>query len=77
MIAGLWDVYDGTAPDLMKGFFERFEKGQPVRAGAAGSQQLDFLQKLRKSGKTEPYLHPYFWSVYSLVGDERVHFEKK
>lgn len=76
VIAGLWDVYDGTAPDLMKGFFERFEKGQPVALALQDSQR-DFLEKLRATGKTEPYLHPYFWSVYSLVGSERVRFEKK
>src|SRR6185436_632899 len=36
VVAGLWDVYDGTAPDLMKGFFQRFEKGEPVAQALHG-----------------------------------------
>lgn len=76
VIAGLWDVFDGTAPDLMNGFFERFSKGESA-ADALQNSQRGFLQNLRTSGKTEPYLHPYFWAVYSLIGDGRVQFTKK
>jgi CHAT domain-containing protein len=75
VVAGLWDVYDGTAPDLMKAFFERLQSGEPA-GDALQNAQRDFLAKLRSSGKAEPYLHPYFWAVYGLIGDDRVTFAK-
>jgi CHAT domain-containing protein len=73
VISGLWDVYDGTAPDLMLGLFRRLAEGQPAATALAGTQR-GFLKALRASPKDEPYLHPYFWAVYTCAGDERTRF---
>jgi CHAT domain-containing protein len=70
VVAGLWDVYDGTAPDLIRGLLERVAAGQAVPAALAQSQR-EFLKKLRASGDAEPWLHPYFWAVYTVAGDDR------
>jgi hypothetical protein len=70
VLAGLWDVYDGTAPELLGDCLRRLGAGEPVGAALAGSRKT-FLAKYRASTKPEPYLHPYFWSVYTLLGDER------
>jgi hypothetical protein len=76
VISGLWDVYDGTAPDLMRGMFEGLEAGLPA-AKALAETQRRFLANLRKTGKDEPWLHPYFWSVYTVAGDDRTHMTTK
>jgi CHAT domain-containing protein len=75
VVSGLWDVYDGTAPELMRGFFERLVAGTPAAAALAGSQRA-FLARYRASDKVEPYLHPYFWAVYTAAGDERTRCAK-
>ncbi len=71
VVSGLWDVYDGTGPELMKDFFENLNAGLTAPAALAASQR-SFLRRLRQSDEPEPYLHPYFWSVYKCVGDDRV-----
>ncbi len=70
VLSGLWDVYDGTAPELMAGFFRRLAGGTPAASALAGTQR-GFLLKLRESKKAEPWLHPYFWAVYTISGDDR------
>ena len=75
VVSGLWDVYDGTAPDLMLGLFNGLADGKTVSASLAGSQRA-FLQRLRASKQDEPWLHPYFWAVYTAAGDDRTRFEK-
>jgi CHAT domain-containing protein len=75
VVSGLWDVYDGTAPELMKGFFQRLAGGAPACVALAGSQRA-FLERLRASRGVEPWLHPYFWSVYTAAGDHRTAFGK-
>ncbi|MCA9247443.1 MAG: CHAT domain-containing protein [Planctomycetales bacterium] len=71
VVSGLWDVYDGTAPDLIYGMFKRVADGMPVSEALADSQRV-FLEKLRASKSAEPWLHPYFWAVYTVAGDDRV-----
>jgi CHAT domain-containing protein len=73
VVAGLWDVYDATAPDLMLGFFKGLAKGRPAAQALADSQRT-FLAGLRSSGEDEPWLHPYFWAVYTVSGDDRTKF---
>jgi CHAT domain-containing protein len=75
VVSGLWDVYDGTAPELMKGFFQRLAVGQPACVALAESQRA-FVNRLRESKGVEPWLHPYFWSVYTAAGDDRTAFSK-
>jgi CHAT domain-containing protein len=70
VVAGLWDVYDGTAPELIRGLLARVAAGQAAPAALAQSQR-EFLKKLRASGDPEPWLHPYFWAVYTVAGDDR------
>ena len=70
VLAGLWDVYDGTGPELIRGFLEGVATGQAAPAALARSQR-EFLKKLRGSGEPEPWLHPYFWAVYTVSGDDR------
>lgn len=74
VISGLWDVYDGTGPTLMKGFFERFRDGKTAAESLAETQRA-YLRQLRRSDQVEFYLHPYFWSVYNVAGDGAVRFE--
>ena len=72
VIAGMWDVYDGTGPELMQGFFGQLTEGKRVPAALANSQRA-LVERLRKSEQVEPWLHPYFWAVYTSVGDDRTH----
>ncbi len=69
VLSGLWDVYDGTAPDLIKQFHERIAEGKSPPQSLADSQR-QFLKTLRASESTEPWLHPYFWSVFCVAGAE-------
>jgi CHAT domain-containing protein len=75
VVSGLWDVYDETAPDLMNGLFTRLLAGESVAAALAGSQR-DFLARYKASDKVEPYLHPYFWAVYTACGDDRTRWQR-
>ncbi len=72
VIAGMWDVYDGTGPELMQGFFRELTQGEPAPAALADSQRA-LVDRLRQSEQVEPWLHPYFWAVYTSVGDDRTH----
>ena len=70
VVSGLWDVYDGTGPTLMKGAFERLAKGESAPRAVAQSQRA-MLKKLREAKDAEPWLHPYFWAVYTVAGNDR------
>ena len=69
VLSGLWDVYDGTAPDLIRQFHEQVATGKSPPHALAESQRK-FLKKLRASETAEPWLHPYFWSVFCVAGAE-------
>ena len=75
VVSGLWDVNDGSAPDLMHGTFKEMAAGKTVVAALASSQRA-FLQKARVSKGSDVWLHPYFWAVYTAAGDDRTRFEK-
>jgi CHAT domain-containing protein len=67
----LWDVYDGKAPELMNGVFQRLSKGESTAEALAGSQR-EFIKKYRDLPEPRRYFtHPYFWAVYSVWGDDR------
>jgi CHAT domain-containing protein len=74
VVAGMWDVYDGTGPELMRGFFEAVATGARAPAALAESQRR-FLQQRRAEGPSNPWLHPYFWAVYTVSGDDRTNFQ--
>jgi CHAT domain-containing protein len=70
VVTGQWDVYDGTGPELMQGFFDHLAQGQCAPAALAASQR-QLVARLRASSEPEPWLHPYFWAVYTVNGDDR------
>lgn len=76
VVAGVWDVYDGTGPELMHDFFVELVGGKPAPQAMAQSQRT-FLNRLRQSEQVEPWLHPYFWAVYSVTGDDRTRMSAK
>lgn len=70
VVAGLWDVYDGTGPQIIQGFLQRIAHGKDAASALADSQRA-FLATLRQSSDAEPWLHPYFWAVFTVAGDDR------
>jgi CHAT domain-containing protein len=70
VVSGQWDVYDATGPPLLRDFFDRLSRGDPAPTALAEAQRR-FLDQLRRSTAAEPWLHPYFWSVYTVAGDDR------
>ncbi len=74
VVAGLWDVYDGTGPELMEQFFQGLVAGSSVPKALADGQRK-MLARLRASEQVEPWLHPYFWAVYAAMGDDRTRFD--
>jgi CHAT domain-containing protein len=70
VVSGLWDVYDGTGPDLTRGLFAGLAAGGSAPAALAGAQRA-FLATQRRSRDTKFFLHPYFWAVYAVHGDDR------
>jgi CHAT domain-containing protein len=70
VVAGLWDVYDLTAPELLDGFLSRLASGTPA-ARSAKEAQKEFLDKYRAADGIQPFVHPYFWAVYSVLGDDQ------
>ena len=71
VLSGLWDVYDGTAPDLIRQFHEQVVAGKSPSQALAESQRA-FLNQRRSGDKRDEavFLHPYFWSVFCVVGAE-------
>jgi len=67
VLSGLWDVFDGTAPELVAGFHEGVISGITPSQALAASQRT-FLNKQRAAGFSNPFVHPYFWSVFSVAG---------
>jgi CHAT domain-containing protein len=67
VIAGLWDVYDDTAPELVKSTMSHFNSGKTISRSLAEAQR-DFLKKRKEAGPGDPWVHPYFWAVYTCSG---------
>ena len=76
IVSGQWDVFDGTAPDLMREFFVGLKSGQTAPAALAHSQRT-LLNKERDLTSLKFFLHPYFWSVFKVSGDDRTQFVSK
>jgi CHAT domain-containing protein len=75
IVTGLWDVYDGTGPELMKSFFTELSAGKPAAAALAEAQRR-FLKERRQGGPSDPWIHPYFWAVYTISGSELTALER-
>jgi CHAT domain-containing protein len=72
VVSGLWDIFDSTAPDLVRGFCTRLDAGSGA-ATALAETQRDFLARWRAA---EPEVmrfltHPYYWAVFTVSGDDR------
>lgn len=67
IISGLWDVYDDTAPELVKSAMTHFKSGETISRSLAQAQR-DFLKKRKEAGPSDPWIHPYFWAVYTCSG---------
>lgn len=67
IISGLWDVYDDTAPELVKSTMTHFNGGETISRSLAEAQR-DFLKARKEAGPTDPWIHPYFWAVYNCSG---------
>ena len=78
VVSGLWDVFDSSGVELMQSYFEQVAAGA-ASPRALATAQRSFLKKYReanalvaKSNDGEPFIHPYFWAVYTSAGDDRV-----
>jgi CHAT domain-containing protein len=76
VVAGQWDIYDRSGPELMHHLFDQLAQGKPAHQALALSQR-QFLARLRSSAEPEPWLHPYFWAVFTVCGDDRTRFQQK
>jgi CHAT domain-containing protein len=74
VVTGQWDIYDATGPEIMGYFFKHLGRGRTAPEALADAQR-QFLAGLRSSSEPEPWLHPYFWAVYTVAGDDRTYFE--
>ena len=54
---------------------KRPAEGKSTVAALTGSQRA-FLANLRASKSSDPWLHPYFWAVYTTTGDDRTRFQR-
>ncbi len=67
VVAGLWDVDDGSAPVLLRSFHERIVQGESPTHALAQAQR-EFLKTYRTRTSDHPWLHPYFWAMFSATG---------
>ena len=67
VLSGLWDVFDGTAPELVARFHNGIVRGISPPQALAESQR-EFLKQQRTAGLSNPLGHPYFWSVFCVAG---------
>jgi CHAT domain-containing protein len=72
VVSGLWDVFDTSGVELMNGYFRELAAGKNSPEALAAAQRK-FLSKYRQANELagEPFVHPYFWAVYTTVGDDR------
>ncbi len=75
VISGIWDVSDGTTPEITESMMGELAKGKPI-AEAMAVAQRKHLQKWRGSKPDVMQLmsHPYYWSCLNVVGDHRTAF---
>lgn len=67
VVSGLWDVYDDTAPELIRSTMTNFHGGQTISRSLAEAQR-EFLRVRKEAGASDPWVHPYFWAVYTCSG---------
>ncbi|TWU25278.1 CHAT domain protein [Novipirellula galeiformis] len=67
IVSGLWDVYDDTAPLLMRSTMKHFADGDTLRRSLALAQR-NFVADRKAKGPKDLWIHPYFWAVYNCSG---------
>ncbi|MGE0607599.1 MAG: CHAT domain-containing protein [Pirellulales bacterium] len=74
VVSGLWDVYDDTGPLVLGEFLNDLALEKPAPQALAAAQRA-FLAKRRQEGPGDPWIHPYFWSVYTISGSDLTAFK--
>jgi CHAT domain-containing protein len=73
VLATLWSVADYSTSKLMQNFYRNWTTGARVsKAEALRRAQLEFLHGTAEesaSGAKPPYLHPYYWAPFILIGN--------
>jgi len=69
LVASLWRADDHASSEIMISFYEQMAQGK-TKDQALRLAKLDYL----KSQKAETYRHPYFWSSYIYVGENKASF---
>ncbi|MEM9938506.1 MAG: CHAT domain-containing protein [Pseudomonadota bacterium] len=64
VVATLWDVADQPTSDLMKVFYSELVKGDPSKAAALQTAQLELIDNPATR-------HPYNWAPFVLMGNWR------
>jgi CHAT domain-containing protein len=59
----------------MKSLFAELLAGKPAAAALAEAQR-SFLKERRQGGPSDPWIHPYFWAVYTISGSELTALER-
>jgi CHAT domain-containing protein len=62
VLASLWEVDDGSTPELMKAFYGRLAAAGPAAA-------LSAAQRSMLASSDEGLSHPYNWAAFALVGE--------
>jgi CHAT domain-containing protein len=61
VVMSLWNLNDGSTPEIMQGFYKQLDKGKPA-AQSLRMAKLDYLN-------SEPdHPHPYYWAATVAVG---------
>lgn len=64
VVASLWQVDDSAASKLMVRFHRNLHGGALSKAESLRQAQLEML-------RSDPYIHPYLWAPFILIGDWR------
>jgi len=73
VVSGQWDIYDATAPDIMREVFVGIFEGKPAPQSLAIAQRKYLAQWRRVPQEPLRFLtHPYYWAVFTVAGDDRV-----
>lgn len=73
VIAGMWDVYDMTGPEIIGGMMKHLVAKKSIARALAESQR-EFLNHAR-NGEDNVFVHPYFWAVYTLSGNGQIQYQ--
>ncbi len=61
VVSSLWAVDDRVSADIMRAFYRRLARREPVAAALRGAQ-IEIARKKRTA-------HPFYWAGFTVVGD--------